>query len=162
MIVIDANVRYRCTYVDSLQFFVFSMQGILCPMSYLIIYLTILFAIAGAWFYVTEPKNKWQCKIHCIFFQDRLEKVTQVRCLVKVSSYYKTELQTLFLHKMCCASNFWELSLWSVPVIEVGLYIGVGLLVCTYQLIPILSLSLCQQIIYMYRSIKGKLPLQLY
>lgn len=60
MIVIDANVRYRCTYVDSLQFFVFSMQGILCPMSYLIIYLTILFAIAGAWFYVHEPKNKWQ------------------------------------------------------------------------------------------------------
>lgn len=60
MIVIDANVRYRCRYVDSLQFFVFSMLGILCPMSYLIIYLTILFGTAGACVYIHEPKNKWQ------------------------------------------------------------------------------------------------------
>lgn len=60
MIVIDANVCYRCRYVDLLQFFVFSMQGILCPMSYLIIYLTILFATVGACVYIHEPNNKWQ------------------------------------------------------------------------------------------------------
>lgn len=46
--------------VTCYSFFVFSMQGILCHMSYLIIYPTILFATAGACIYIHEPKNKWQ------------------------------------------------------------------------------------------------------
>lgn len=44
----------------------------------------------------------YRCKIHCIFFQDKLEKVTQMyKMYSKGIIILQTELQTLFLHKLC-------------------------------------------------------------
>lgn len=57
--------------VTCYSFFVFSMQGILCHISYLIIHPTILFATAGACIYIHEPKNKWQW-LQAITMQDSL------------------------------------------------------------------------------------------